>query len=37
MTPEIVDLSKPLGFGGGDKIVSHENPDKWQINPLRFM
>ncbi|SCK12475.1 HD-GYP domain-containing protein [Vogesella sp. LIG4] len=37
LTPEIVDLSKPLGFGGGDKIVSHENPEQWQLNPLRFM
>ena len=35
--PEIIDLSRPLGFGGGDKIVRHESPEKWGINPLRFM
>lgn len=37
LQPEIVDLSRPLGFGGGDKIVKHESPEKWGINPLRFM
>ncbi len=37
LQPEIVDLSRPLGFGGGDKIVRHELPEKWGINPLRFM
>lgn len=35
--PEVIDLSKPLGLGGGDKIVSHESPATWNINPLRFM
>ena len=37
LQPEIIDLSRPLGFGGGDKIVRHEAPEKWGINPLRFM
>lgn len=37
LPPEILDLSRPLGFGGGDKIVRHEAPEKWGINPLRFM
>jgi len=37
VAPEVVDLSRPLGFGGGDKIVSHEDPAKWQVNPLRFL
>ncbi|WP_018152630.1 HD-GYP domain-containing protein [Leeia oryzae] len=32
-----VDLSKPLGFGGGDKIVSHEDPVKWNIDPMRYI
>ena len=35
--PETVDLSRGLGFGGGDKIVRHESPDKWKVDPLRFM
>ncbi len=37
LQPEILDLSRPLGFGGGDRIVRHEAPEKWGINPLRFM
>jgi HD-GYP domain-containing protein (c-di-GMP phosphodiesterase class II) len=35
--PQTVDLSKPLGFGGGDKIVRHESPEKWNVNPMQFM
>ncbi len=35
--PEDVDLSKPLGQGGADKIVSHESPAKWGIDPHKFM
>jgi putative nucleotidyltransferase with HDIG domain len=35
--PEDVDLSKPLGRGGADKIVSHESPAKWGIDPHKFM
>lgn len=34
--PQEIDLSKPFGFGGADKIVSHENPEKWQVNPIKF-
>jgi hypothetical protein len=37
LNPELVNLAKPLGFGGGDKIVSHEDPAKWKVNPLRFL
>ena len=37
ITPEDVDLSKPLGQGGADKIVSHESPAKWGIDPHKFM
>ncbi|OIR06716.1 cyclic di-GMP phosphodiesterase response regulator RpfG [mine drainage metagenome] len=32
-----VDLAKPLGHGGGDRIVSHESPEKWGIDPLKFL
>ncbi len=35
--PQTVDLSKGLGFGGGDKIVSHESPQKWQVDPMQFL
>ena len=35
--PETVDLSRGLGFGGGDKIVGHESPSKWQVDPMRFL
>jgi len=35
--PETVDLSRGLGFGGGDKIVSHESPAKWNVDPMRFL
>ncbi|UTH76043.1 HD-GYP domain-containing protein [Chromobacterium sp. IIBBL 290-4] len=35
--PEIVDLSRGMGAGGGDKIVKHETPEKWKIDPLRFL
>jgi HD-GYP domain-containing protein (c-di-GMP phosphodiesterase class II) len=35
--PETVDLSRGLGFGGGDKIVGHESPAKWNVDPMRFL
>ncbi len=35
--PQTLDLSKPFGFGGGDKIVRHESPEKWKVNPMQFM
>lgn len=35
--PETVDLSKGLGFGGGDRIVRHELPEKWKVDPYRFL
>lgn len=35
--PQTVDLARGLGFGGGDKIVRHEAPEKWNVDPLRFM
>lgn len=37
VTPEDIDLSNPLGQGGGDKIVSHESPEKWGIDVSKFM
>jgi HD-GYP domain-containing protein (c-di-GMP phosphodiesterase class II) len=35
--PEMVDLSRRLGFGGGDRIVRHESPGKWNVDPMKFM
>jgi HD-GYP domain-containing protein (c-di-GMP phosphodiesterase class II) len=35
--PLTLDLSKPLGFGGGDKILRHESAEKWNVNPMQFM
>ena len=35
--PQTLDLSKPFGFGGGDKIVRHESAEKWNVNPLQFL
>jgi HD-GYP domain-containing protein (c-di-GMP phosphodiesterase class II) len=35
--PETVDLSKGLGFGGGDKIVRPESPKKWNVDPMKFL
>ncbi|MDQ1814724.1 HD-GYP domain-containing protein [Massilia sp. CCM 9210] len=35
--PETVDLSRPVGFGGGDKIVRPESPEKWHVDPMRFI
>ncbi|MRX06812.1 DUF3391 domain-containing protein [Pseudoduganella sp. FT25W] len=35
--PETIDLSRGLGFGGGDKIVGHESPAKWNVDPMRFL
>jgi HD-GYP domain-containing protein (c-di-GMP phosphodiesterase class II) len=35
--PETVDLSRGVGFGGADKIVRHESPEKWKVDPQRFM
>jgi hypothetical protein len=35
--PQTIDLSKPMGYGGADKIVRHEAPEKWQVDPMRFL
>ncbi|MFL6671866.1 MAG: HD-GYP domain-containing protein [Massilia sp.] len=35
--PHMVDLSRGLGFGGGDKIVRHEAAEKWQVDPMKFL
>ncbi|MCU0869473.1 MAG: HD-GYP domain-containing protein [Burkholderiales bacterium] len=35
--PEYVDLSRKMGAGGADRITGHEAPEKWGIDPMRFM
>ncbi len=35
--PELVDLSRPVGNGGADKIVSTEAPERWKVDPQRFL
>jgi HD-GYP domain-containing protein (c-di-GMP phosphodiesterase class II) len=37
LQPENLDLAKPLGFGGGDRITGHESPERWGIDPMRFL
>ena len=37
LRPEIVDLSKPMGAGGADRIVGYESPETWKIDLTRFM
>ncbi|MCC6878640.1 MAG: HD-GYP domain-containing protein [Rhodocyclaceae bacterium] len=37
LKPEDVDLSRALGRGGADRIVGHESPEKWRIDPMRFL
>jgi HD-GYP domain-containing protein (c-di-GMP phosphodiesterase class II) len=37
IAPLTVDLARPLGYGGGDKIVSYELPEKWKVDPARFL
>lgn len=37
ITPVEIDLSRTMGKGGSDKIVSHEDPAKWKVDPYRFL
>ncbi len=37
ITPHDIDLSKPVGNGGGDKIAGYEDPAKWNIDPLKYL
>ncbi|MDD5250191.1 MAG: HD-GYP domain-containing protein [Rhodocyclaceae bacterium] len=37
LEPKEVDLAKPVGHGGGDKIVGYETPEKWGIQLERFI
>ena len=35
--PEMVDLSRGMGFGGADKIVGHASAAQWNVDPMRFV
>lgn len=35
--PYEVNLAKPMGSGGADKIVSHEDPAKWKIDTHKLI
>ncbi len=37
ISPQDIDLSKPLGQGGGDRIVSHEAASSWNIDAQQFL
>lgn len=37
ITPFEIDLSQPLGHGGGDRIVSHETAERWGIDLSPFL
>lgn len=37
ISPQMVDLSKSSGMSTGDRILRAETPEKWQIDPLRFL
>jgi len=32
-----IDLSRPLGHGGGDRIIGHEAPEKWGVDPMKYL
>lgn len=35
--PVEIDLSKPMGRGGADRVIGHEDPGKWKINISRYL
>lgn len=37
VAPQRLDLGRPLGSGGADRIVGFEMPDKWGIDVARFL
>ena len=37
LTPVDVDLARSAGHGGGDRILRHEPPHKWSIDPLGYL
>lgn len=35
--PEVIDLSRNLGYGGGDRIIRHESAERLKLDPLRYL
>ncbi|HEX9173263.1 MAG TPA: HD-GYP domain-containing protein [Telluria sp.] len=35
--PHTIDLSRALGFGGGDRILRPESAEKWHVDPSKFL
>jgi len=34
---QLIDLSRPFGVGGGDRIVGYEDPRKWNLDTMRYL
>jgi len=34
---QLIDLSRPFGSGGGDRIIGYEDPRKWNLDTLRYL
>jgi HD-GYP domain-containing protein (c-di-GMP phosphodiesterase class II) len=34
---QLIDLSRPFGAGGGDRIIGYEDPRKWNLDPTRYL
>lgn len=37
LEPVVVDLSRTMGHGGADRIIRHEPPNRWRIDPLAYL
>jgi len=37
MTPRDIDLSRLTGKNDGDRVVGHESPRKWRIEPRKYL
>lgn len=37
IVPKDIDLSRPLGQGGADRIVGHETPGHWGLDPQKYL
>jgi putative nucleotidyltransferase with HDIG domain len=35
--PKDIDLSRPFGQGGGDRILGHESGERWRIDPQKYL
>jgi HD-GYP domain-containing protein (c-di-GMP phosphodiesterase class II) len=34
---QTIDLSRPVGVGGADRILGLEPPDKWKLDPMQYL